>query len=39
MRIQIRHVKYLPPMSFALGDNELDATIEKMNKVEWFKVF
>jgi hypothetical protein len=32
MGIQIRHVKYLPPMSFALGDSELNATIEKMEQ-------
>lgn len=30
MGIQIRHVNNLPPMSFALGDRELNATIEKM---------
>jgi len=30
MGIQIRHVNNLPPMSFALGDREINATIEKM---------
>ncbi|MGZ5491446.1 MAG: sensor histidine kinase, partial [Nitrososphaeraceae archaeon] len=30
MGMQIRHVKNLPPMSFALGDREINATIEKM---------
>jgi two-component system, OmpR family, sensor histidine kinase VicK len=28
--MQIRHVKNLPSMNFAVGDNEVDATIEKM---------
>ena len=28
--MQIRHVNNLPPMSFALGDREINATIEKM---------
>jgi signal transduction histidine kinase len=28
--IQIRHVKNLPSMNFAVGDKEVDATIEKM---------
>ena len=30
MGIQIRHVKNLPPVNFALGDREINATIEKM---------
>jgi two-component system, OmpR family, sensor histidine kinase VicK len=30
MGMQIRHVKNLPPMSFALGNREINATIEKM---------
>ena len=30
MGMQIRHVNNLPPMSFALGDREINATIEKM---------
>ena len=30
MGMQIRHFKNLPPMSFALGDSEINATIEKM---------
>ena len=32
MGMQIRHVKNLPPMNFALGDREINATIEKMEK-------
>jgi two-component system, OmpR family, sensor histidine kinase VicK len=28
--MQIKHVKNLPPMNFAVGDKEVDATIEKM---------
>jgi two-component system, OmpR family, sensor histidine kinase VicK len=28
--MRIRHVKNLPSMNFAVGDNEVDATIEKM---------
>ena len=28
--MQIRHVNNLPPMSFAVGDREINATIEKM---------
>jgi two-component system, OmpR family, sensor histidine kinase VicK len=28
--MQIKHVKNLPPMNFAVGDKEADATIEKM---------
>ena len=30
MGMQIRHVKNLPPVNFALGDREINATIEKM---------
>ena len=29
--IQIRHVKNLPPMSFGVSDQEIAATIEKMD--------
>jgi hypothetical protein len=32
MGMQIRHVKNLPPMNFALGDSEINATIEKMEQ-------
>jgi signal transduction histidine kinase len=32
MGIQIRHVKNQTPMSFALGDREINATIEKMEE-------
>ena len=28
--MQIKHVKNLPPMNFAVGDKEVDITIEKM---------
>ncbi len=32
MGMQIRHAKNLTPMSFALGDKEINATIEKMEE-------
>lgn len=32
MGMQIRHVKNLTPMNFALGDREINATIEKMEE-------
>ncbi|HKR72863.1 MAG TPA: hypothetical protein VJR94_01990, partial [Candidatus Nitrosocosmicus sp.] len=35
--IEIRHVKNLPPMSFALSDKQFQATIEKMEKGEIFR--
>jgi hypothetical protein len=30
MGMQIKHVKNQPPMNFAVGDKEVNATIEKM---------
>ncbi|WP_148685712.1 ATP-binding protein [Candidatus Nitrosocosmicus hydrocola] len=35
--IEIRHVKNLPPMSFALSDKQFQATIEKMEKGDIFR--
>ena len=32
MGMQIHHIKYLPPINFALGDKEINATIEEMEK-------
>ena len=32
MGMQIHHIKNLPPINFALGNKEINATIEEMEK-------